>query len=198
MAKRLVEQDADALFHLRLGEWLRDAVEHCITQNKGHAEIGDSAGVLLYAWNELQDVLQSPIEALMAAELLFASDGYRQFHYDDAPGYRGTPEWLTLIEPQAKCGRYTADFLITAHCYGHIAKVVVECDGHDFHERTKEQAKSDKSRDRAMAKDGITVLRFTGSEIWADPEKCRMEIESLVHDRVSTMLVAAGKIGGRK
>ena len=47
---------------------------------------------------------------------------------------------------------------------------MIECDGHDYHERTKEQAARDKKRDRFFASKGYKVLRFTGSEIWADPE----------------------------
>lgn len=60
----------------------------------------------------------------------------------------------------------------------HVAtewKVAIELDGHDFHERTKEQAKRDRSRDRELTELGWRVLRFTGSEIWADARKCAEE-----------------------
>ena len=33
----------------------------------------------------------------------------------------------------------------------------MECDGHDFHERTKEQASSDKKRDRSLQAAGFLV-----------------------------------------
>lgn len=52
------------------------------------------------------------------------------------------------------------------------AWIAVECDGHSFHERTKEQAASDRSRDRMLAEGGWTVLRFTGSELYANPSGC--------------------------
>lgn len=45
-------------------------------------------------------------------------------------------------------------------------RIAIECDGHDFHERTPEQAERDRSRDRALTLDGWTVLRFTGREIY--------------------------------
>ena len=51
-------------------------------------------------------------------------------------------------------------------------RLVIECDGHDFHERTKEQAARDKQRDRALFCLGYPVMRFTGSEIVAGPVKC--------------------------
>lgn len=69
--------------------------------------------------------------------------------------------------------KYRADFTISDDEKG--LHVVVECDGHDFHERTKEQAARDKARDRAMVAEGYSVLRFTGSEIWKDPARCASE-----------------------
>lgn len=54
--------------------------------------------------------------------------------------------------------------------------VAIECDGHDYHERTKEQAKRDKSRDRQMMALGVQTLRFTGSEIFADPTACAADV----------------------
>jgi very-short-patch-repair endonuclease len=54
--------------------------------------------------------------------------------------------------------------------------MIVECDGHDFHEKTKDQARRDKQRDRFFQSKGYKVLRYAGSEIWADPEKCADEI----------------------
>lgn len=55
-------------------------------------------------------------------------------------------------------------------------KLIVECDGHDFHERTKDQAARDRSRDRSATLSGIELLRFTGSELWRDPWGCAGEI----------------------
>lgn len=46
--------------------------------------------------------------------------------------------------------------------------VVVECDGHDFHDRTPQQASSDRKRDRASVALGIPTLRFTGADILRD------------------------------
>lgn len=55
---------------------------------------------------------------------------------------------------------------------GNGGKIAIELDGHDFHERTREQAERDKSRDRLLQSDGWIVLRFAGSEIWRDAGKC--------------------------
>lgn len=56
-------------------------------------------------------------------------------------------------------------------------RVAVELDGHDFHERTKEQASRDKRRDRVLAANGWSVLRFTGSDVYRDPAKVLEEID---------------------
>lgn len=54
--------------------------------------------------------------------------------------------------------------------------MIIECDGHDFHERTKRQAARDRRRDRAFQAAGLPILRFTGSEIYADPCECAREV----------------------
>ena len=55
-------------------------------------------------------------------------------------------------------------------------KIGVECDGHDFHEKTKEQAARDKKRDRDLQALGYRVLRFSGSEIYRDVNACILAI----------------------
>lgn len=79
---------------------------------------------------------------------------------------------LLIIEPQAQIENYRADFLLTYKSSNNSSvtekRLVVECDGHDFHEKTKHQASNDKRRDREMQKLGYEVFRFTGSDIWKD------------------------------
>lgn len=104
---------------------------------------------------------ESPIEERMIRALYDAS----------WPG-----NYTPKIHPQMKVGSYRIDFLITDHNEQHGAAIVVECDGHDFHERTKEQAARDRSRDRFLTLAGFKVLRFTGSEIHRDADKCARDV----------------------
>jgi very-short-patch-repair endonuclease len=53
-------------------------------------------------------------------------------------------------------------------------------DGHDFHERTKEQAARDRQRERSITKRGYTIIRFTGSEVFYNPRKCVEEVIEIV------------------
>lgn len=79
------------------------------------------------------------------------------------------------VECQKVVLDWPVDFLISFMAFPPERKkvsLVVECDGHDFHERTKEQAKKDRSRDRALQAAGYQVFRFTGSELHNDPCAC--------------------------
>lgn len=80
---------------------------------------------------------------------------------------------------------YRADFLIqccstTVPPHPDSINYVVEVDGHDFHEKTKAQAQKDKFRDRMLQKAGYKVLRFTGSEVYKDPDAIVREIAEVI------------------
>lgn len=86
-----------------------------------------------------------------------------------------------VVSIQHRIAPYTADFALSVN-YSHKASglVVVECDGHEFHHATKEQADHDSKRDRYMTKMGIRVMRFTGSQIYQDAKGCVKEIQTLL------------------
>lgn len=82
--------------------------------------------------------------------------------------------WTILCQHQI--GSYRVDFMVSHPSVPQ--PIVIECDGHEFHERTKEQAERDRSRDRNLTEQGYRVLRFTGREIWRSPWNCAIEIEN--------------------
>jgi hypothetical protein len=108
---------------------------------------------------------------------------------DAHPMLRGEVNW---IDWQVPVGPYKADIVVARYVNPHVNSpltfrtpmVVVECDGHDFHERTKEQAQHDKTRDREMQSMGFPVLRFTGSEIWRDAWVCAAQIDKFLTGRI--------------
>ena len=79
---------------------------------------------------------------------------------------------------QEKIDIYKADHVIR---YRGL-KIVVECDGHEFHSRTKEQAQHDRARDRRMQALGFIVLRFTGAELYRDGMRCAKEVMALISE----------------
>lgn len=143
----------------------------------------DEATRFVEGYGRLKDKCESPIEELMMAAL-YASQSMHDISLDfystdtipDTPYY----DQAAHVYQQIQVGPYRVDILIyDATLPFEIAQprlMIVECDGHDFHERTKEQARRDKQRDRFFQSRGFKVLRFTGSEIWADPEACADEV----------------------
>lgn len=82
---------------------------------------------------------------------------------------------VILLEYQKNELSWRADFVLSVPSLS-SRKMIVECDGHQFHERTKEQAVRDRSRDREAQAAGYSILRFTGSELYRDPLKCVREV----------------------
>lgn len=131
---------------------------------------------------KLSQLCESPIEALLGAALLF-NDKFNGIPGSSLvlAGQHELPEWppeAILLIPQFEIGEYRVDWL-----YRDGQNLTfIECDGHEFHERTKQQAARDKKRDRDIQNHG-PVLRFTGSEIWADPFHCASQIVDFVSER---------------
>lgn len=147
---------------------------------------------------------ESPIEGLMMEALLLVpmdslhftdrdsiieptlrlvrSDWLQNWGEDPSPSTR---EYAVLLQ-QVQIEDYRVDFLILVKLDNRGPyRIVIECDGHEFHDRTKEQAERDKSRDRELAALGCTVLRFTGREIWRDAVSCARDVARVI-DRIET------------
>lgn len=60
--------------------------------------------------------------------------------------------------------------------------IAIELDGHEFHERTKEQVTDRNQRDRSLQQAGWTVFHFSGSELVKDPERCVREVLTVAQD----------------
>jgi len=133
---------------------------------------------------------------------VFGERYYAMLHEKDRPVFLWHNEYegmtrLTLQAPISIGGHnYRADFLIEyasrTPAIVERAHIVVEIDGHNFHERTKEQARHDRKRDRLMTQEGYTVFRFTGSEIYAEPYDAAMEVHQYVHNLQQQTLKSYG------
>ena len=148
-----------------------------------HDCINQQAVQLLEDFEYCDRFCESPIEQLLLAALYAQSlqTDFFQIEMMGTSGLAKNPDQETIyVHQQMQVGQYRVDFLIfDCSCPFEIADptiIVVECDGHDFHEKTKEQAARDKKRDRFFQGLGFKVLRFTGSEIWADAHACVEEI----------------------
>lgn len=94
-----------------------------------------------------------------------------------------SPEVL-LIQPAVTANglQMRLDFLWLMP--GICCAFAIELDGHDYHERTKEQARRDRSRDRALTTSGLKPLRFTGSEIHRDVSAAYDEVDNAALDEI--------------
>lgn len=114
---------------------------------------------------------ESPIEQIMALRLHNYKNSWQAYklNYQDN---------IDVVDIQnqyiVKVGSisYRIDFAIPVWDM-HLHKgafFAIECDGHDFHEKTKEQAQRDKKRDRDITTSGMIIMRFTGSEIYRNQD----------------------------
>jgi len=160
------------------------------------------------ALRHLEDLIataESPIEmAMLFALCVAAHDAASNVRYKKDSHLFGDLEDMPdvlVIEPQAQLGEYRVDFLLTyQECipdFDHKERfrdgteipgtkdvtvhLIVECNGHDYHDRSREQASRDRERDRELKKLGYEVFRYTGSDIWKDPLACATEaVEVLI------------------
>lgn len=122
---------------------------------------------------EAAGVCDSPIEKALAIALVHsfrvADAEIEMTRQEDISKF---PKGIFLIVPQFRFENYHIDFALIRD----DRQLFIECDGHDFHERTKDQAAHDRKKDRAIQAAGIRILRFTGSEIYKDPCACVVQI----------------------
>ena len=64
-------------------------------------------------------------------------------------------------------------------------KLVIECDGHEFHEKTKEQVAKDNEREYELKMLGFDVLRFSGSQIYNKPFRCAVNTLEYINKKVN-------------
>lgn len=135
----------------------------------------------LEVYKRIEDKAESPIEVIAMIGLM------------NLYGYFGM--FNLFIHQQNTIGNYRVDFLVSYHSNtaGNV-KIIVECDGHEFHEKTKQQAARDKARDRELTKLGYKVLRYTGSEICNNPLQPVSDIIGIIRPNSSE----EGGQGGRE
>lgn len=69
--------------------------------------------------------------------------------------------------------RYRLDFVLTQ---GPHAKVAIECDGYNFHRRTRREFAEELRREREVQKLGYRLYRFAADDLFDDPWAAGLEI----------------------
>jgi very-short-patch-repair endonuclease len=87
------------------------------------------------------------------------------------------------LKPQARLitdkGDVNVDFLVKDPKARGLP-IVIELDGHEFHEKTKQQAAKDRKRERSIIRRGYHVVRFTGHEVFRGAEACVKEVVEML------------------
>lgn len=165
---------------------------------EGFKELPDRAQELIFSYlsNPLSDIsphffniaaafdvsdLESPIEKIFyIADSIYSFETERQF-----------VSIFPQVEIDCKGKVYRVDFLydntedkeICEHKGIPVPdvdiKIVVECDGHNFHQKNKQQVKRDNERQIALQLAGYDVIRFSGSQIYENPIKCVEQVYNL-------------------
>ena len=132
-----------------------------------------------FAYSTAVGELESPIEDLFfIACAAYCEVSHEPLNIGRANGRRGV-----YIQPQAHIGQYRVDFLLEQWDIAPneiYTPVIVELDGHDFHDKDKRQRSYEKARDRFLTKEGFRVLHFTGSDIVRDPFAAAYEALEMV------------------
>jgi len=105
---------------------------------------------------------------------------------------KGSPQRLGDLlqqhEVRTSAGTFRLDYAVVRTVGRRRVRVAVELDGHEFHQKTKEQVERDHRRSRALAKAGWTVLRYAGSEVWRDAGACALDVAGVVIEAVDRIV----------
>jgi len=95
--------------------------------------------------------------------------------------------FLEQSEVNANGNNYRVDFLYCEDYMDDIKNpfyLAIECDGHEFHEKTKQQVDRRNKRDMDLKMEGIDVLHFSGSKIYKEPFSCAEEICNYIAKKI--------------
>lgn len=140
------------------------------------AHIAEMARAREDRYYALAELCESPIERLLLAPLMFIMP--RCLH----PAYDGPadPPGEARLFVQFPVAGYRLDFayIVTPFKEAPI-RLAIECDGHEFH-ASREDRERDAARQNDLRGHGFETLRFTGSQICADPEACAQSVSECV------------------
>lgn len=116
----------------------------------------------------------SPIEKILATALVIETKDGLYFE----PQY----------EIQTKNKKYIVDFCVFGDEFVNSFlkkdfQLIIECDGYDFHQKTKKQVDYDNQREYDLKMEKYEILRFSGSKIYNEPIKCANEILNYIREK---------------
>jgi len=140
-------------------------------------------------WNKCQEQgMESPIEQILYCAL----KTIRKLNYiEEAEPWED--EKITYLRglgfyPQYQIEKYRVDFLVGNYIFtkDHIQikkEVIVECDSQQFHDRSEQERRYEKQRDRFLQSKNYKIFHYTGAEIFKNPLLIAQEIIAYVMEK---------------
>ncbi len=131
----------------------------------------------------LERGMESPIEHLFWIAVRTLCVRYGEGFNEPPPTEADSIGYGVALFPQVAIGRYRVDFLVRywMPLDAEPGKgIIVELDGHAFHDKDQRQRSYEKARDRHLVKAGYRVLHYTGSDVVADPFAPAHEVLALL------------------
>ena len=114
-------------------------------------------------------ITESPIETIFGAKLALALRPVcEELGWTFSVGAQ--PNADVSLRPQYPLQQYRYDFAILAKGQPQPL-ILIECDGKEFHSTEQQQA-NDRLKDKAALMAGVQLVRFSGSEINNDVDRC--------------------------
>jgi very-short-patch-repair endonuclease len=147
-----------------------------IMRRQFRTQMHDQARRRQGVYEAMADLCDSPIERLLLAPLMFIQPKCLHPHSD----WPLDPSKEHKLHAQHMVAGYRIDFAYIVTPYRETPiRIAIECDGHDFHS-SRDQRGRDADQGRALLAAGWHLVRFTGSQIHADPEECVQQIADVV------------------
>ena len=140
-------------------------------------------------WWAVYDRCETPIEQIMCIYLrqfggtpIMPGTGDASFPAAKAIAETQDRKRVTLVFSQTLVGKYRVDFVLVRYDLNrdHFRRMIVECDGHYFHQSSRALQDRDVFRDTELVKviPMVRIIHVPGSEIYRRPEVCAAEIDN--------------------
>ena len=138
---------------------------------------------LLYApWEDNPDRLcgkpvrprSEPLDHFHPDNVFLGADDVRRFE---------AIKKFVAIEPQLEVHGFRVDFAVAGRCgwFGQrVRGLFVECDGAEWHTSPVQRQRDSERQQKIQSCTGLLVMRFTGSEIFRDPNACAARVVEYV------------------
>lgn len=128
----------------------------------------ETIAILDIAQEIFDEVHGTDITAMLAPNIWgkkYDSPLEEHFHIALLTVAKATSEKLYIANNHT-VGKYRVDFLLTKNGTFYV---IAEIDGHEFHDKNKQQREYEKRRDRYFAINGYKALHYAGTEIYRNP-----------------------------